>query len=452
MGLSRIFDISRRSLATYQKAMDITSHNVANASNEDYTRQRVKFATENPETTANFIWGTGVKLSDVERVRSSLIDAQLRNSYANYYNNEQESLLLSQVEQVFSEPSDLGISNIMTEFFNSWNKLSVSANSMSLRYEVVQSAQQLTDRIKLVYDNLNAISYDSMRNFSDKVDSVNSKLQQIQQLNVQVVEAAAVGLSANDIMDQRDKLIDELSQMANVSVITDSTGAANVSIGGIQALDASGYIEFETREINGSLTMVIKGTDTSVTLSGGELCGISTVYSKRVPEYLETLDEISNKLMETVNQIHSTGYTLEENPVSGLDFFESYSDGDLVINPDILNDAAKIAISKDGTEGNGELAADIANIATAKVLNGLTLGDNYSRMISKLGNDKQNADNISESTNLVIEQLEVQKGSISGVSLDEEMTNIIKFQRSYDASARLITVADEMLETIINMV
>ena len=452
MGLSRIFDISRRSLATYQKAMDVTSHNVANASNENYSRQRVSFTAENPEIGANFIWGSGVKIDEVQRVRSTLIDSQLRTAYGNANGNEQQSELLSQIEQVFSEPSELGISNMMTQFFNSWNELAVSPNSMALRYNVLQKSQQLTDRIQVVYDNLNTVSYDSMRNFTDKVNSVNTILKQIKELNVQVVNSSIIGVSASDVMDQRDALIDDLSKLVNINVIYDQKGSANISIGGLQSVDTAGYIEFETKEVNGTLTMVAKESGTNVKLTSGKLYGLSQVYSEKIPEYLSTIDAIANSIMDNVNNIHKSGYSLEDPPLTGTDFFESYSEGHLVINSTILNDATRLAVSADGSQGNGQIAADIAKLTNQKILNGITLNENFSRIVAKLGSDKQNADQLSESTNLIIEQLQVQKGAESGVSIDEEMTNIIRFQRSYDASARLIKIADQMLETLINMV
>ena len=452
MGLSRVFDISRRSLAAYQKAMDVTSHNVANVGNSSYSRQVTNFRTETPEINANFVWGTGVTIDKIERVRNEMVDSQIRTANGNYFSNYKEAELLSQVEQVFSEPSDLGISNMLTEFFNSWSELSVTPNSMALRYNVLQNAQQLSSKVQTIYDNLNDISYTALQDFGQKTEELNTKLRQIQQLNVQIVDAGAVGLSANDVKDQRDALIDELSEIANITVVRDSNDAVNVSIGGIQAVDAAGYIEFEAKEVSGRLTIVTKEGNAKVNLTGGELYGISNVYSERIPDYIATIDDISNKLVSEVNALHSTAYTYETPPQTGLNFFEGYSEGKLKINSSILDDATKIAISVDGTDGNGDVASSIASLSDKKVLNDITLHENYGRMIAKLGNDKQTADKFAETTELVIEQLGQQKEAVSGVSIDEEMTNIIKYQRSYQASARLITIADEMLETILSMV
>ena len=133
MGVSRIFDISVRSLAAYQRAMDVTAHNVANSSNPDYSRQQITFATAIPEKLQGFIWGSGVKIDNVLRVRDQLTDQQIRSNNQDYSNNNTRSTIQSQVEVLFSEPSDLGISTLMDTFFNSWSQLSVTPNSSALR-------------------------------------------------------------------------------------------------------------------------------------------------------------------------------------------------------------------------------------------------------------------------------------------------------------------------------
>jgi flagellar hook-associated protein 1 FlgK len=138
--------------------------------------------------------------------------------------------------------------------------------------------------------------------------------------------------------------------------------------------------------------------------------------------------------------------------MDGINFFDSYSGGVLTINQDILDDPANIAVSSDGTSGNGDIALAISDINNQSVLNGNTLIESYSGLISRLGTDIKTAADSADSTYLLLEQLQYERASISGVSIDEEMTNVIMYQKSYDASAKLVKVADEMLSTIINMV
>ncbi len=450
MSISRIFDISRRSMAAYQRALDATAHNIANASNPNYSRQRVSFSTEPPEILGGFIWGTGVKIDEILRVRDQLTDSQLRINNHKFYENSQRSSINGQIEVLFSEPSDTGISSLMESFFSSWNELSVTPNSSSLRNDVIHSAQQLASKVQSVYEGLDTIKGDLISDATSKVNELNSLLRKVQTLNARIFEQTTLGYSANDLMDTRDAAIDQISQLVNVNVTYDSSGSAVLSIGGAFAADKSNVIEFKLSDVGGNLTLTtLEGNIAS--LNGGELFALTDTYSKQLPKYQDKLDQLMNTLVDSVNSIHMTGYSL--NPAeTGIKFFEGYSNGVLKINDEILNDPNRIAVSGDGTEGNGDIAVLIAELSGKKLINGQTLGENYSGLVSDIGNSKMSADQMAESTALVIQQLEMQKASVSGVSIDEEMTNVLRFQRSYDASAKLIKVADEMLETLLTLV
>ena len=452
MALTRIFDISRRSLATYQNALNVSANNIANAANSEYSRQRVQISSETPERSANFLWGTGVKIDSIERVRDNLIDKQIINNQTTYYGNKRESVVLSQVEQIFSEPSDLGISSLMDQFFNSWNELAVSPNSIPLRNSVVNAAENLAAKVSGINEDLDTIQYDLFNEFQDSVNSLNYYLKEINQLNQQINQFGNGTSSSSDLLDKRDTMISELSKLANISVSYDNNNNAAISIGGVFAVDASIYNEFEVQNVNNELRLSPKGSGSSVNLKGGELYAITQSYSKKIPEYQNYIDTLFTQLVQSVNGIHSSGYSMESTPATGIDFFKEYKDGKLVINGEILADPKKIAVSADGNLGNSELAITLAELSSEKVINNSTFGEFYSSLISKVGNDKLSADRMSDAGQMVVEQLENQRASVSGVSVDEEMTEIIKFQRAYDASAKLIKIADEMLDTVMNLV
>jgi flagellar hook-associated protein 1 FlgK len=451
MGISRLFDIARRSMGVYQSALYVTSHNIANASNPAYSRQRVMLGTENPELNSGFVWGTGVKIDDIFRVRHQFADAQIRSNNQVFYNNSQRSTLLSQIEAVFTEPSDLGLGNIMDEFFNSWNELSVTPNSSTLRDNVIQSAKKLSGKIQSMSDDLNTLQSGIVQSFKDKIEEVNNHLKNIEMLNKQIFEFEAVGQNSNDLSDKRDQAIDELSRLVNINVTFDDQNTAMISIGGVYAVDKNYTAQFKADAKNGELIMKLSD-DAKVTLSSGELGALADVYGNKIPEYRTKLETIVSSLMENVNNIHKTGYSLGASPQTGINFFESFIGGKLVINSEILNDPNMIAVSSDGTNGNGDLALQISEISNQKLINGTTLTESYAGLVSGIGSDKISADNTMESADLILTQLEMEKASVSGVSLDEEMTNLLKYQRSYDASAKLIKVADEMLQTLLQLV
>jgi len=299
---------------------------------------------------------------------------------------------------------------------------------------------------------LNTLKGDIKQEFHQKVNSVNSILDQIHQINYEQFSNAYNGVPVNDLLDKRDALVDELSNLVNINVVYDNTNSAVISIGGALAVDRMHSSEFVAEEVNGKLNLKVKDGSYPIVLTGGELNALSQVYSKKIPAYQEKLDAVINKLIEAVNGEHANGYTITDPQETGLNFFEGYVNGELIINAELIDDPNKIAISLDGTEGNGEIALRIAQLTDAKLLDGNTLQESYSSMINGLGNDGMLQNNYTQANQMVLDELAQLRASQSGVSVDEEMTNVLKFQRTYEASAKLITVADEILQTILNMV
>lgn len=452
MGISRIFDISQRSLATYQQALDITSHNIANASNPDYSRQKAILTPEKSEYSGSLVFGTGVKLDLIQRERDSLIDSQIRSNNQKYSDNSKRSDILGQVEQLFGEPSDLGLSNTMTTFFNSWSEASVNPTSSSLRFNVLRSAENLSNKVKDIYDGLSDIKTSLMSDAKSIITSINDYLKEIQSLNKQIFEVTLKSQQPNDLLDQRDLVIDKLSKLININVTTDSSNSSIVSVGGMFAADKTTAKEFQLSESNGKLVITSGSDSFPLNVTSGELFAVTDIYSKSIPDYVEKIDSVITTLADSVNQLHASGFTMASPAETGVKFFESYTDGTLTINQDILQDPNKIALSKDGTVGNGDIATRIADLINSKLLNGTTLADNYGSLISEIGSQKQSSDQMAQSNQLILQQLDQQKAAVSGVSIDEEMANVIIYQRSYQASARMIKIADEMLQTILNMV
>ncbi len=451
MALSRLFDISRRSMATYQHSIDVASNNIANAGNKDYTRQRAVISTEKTQQYAGITWGSGVKLDDIERLRSSLTERQIISNNQRHSYNERSSVLLGQIEEIYSEPSELGISNLMGQFFSSWSELSANPTSTALRGNVVYSAQNLSYKVEEVNESLKGIKTSISYEFDDKVREVNNMLKSIQSINRQISESKAIGNNANDLMDRRDILVNDLSKLTNITVNYEADETVNISIGGVFAVDKGSYTTFRATTTEDTLTMTSEGGD-EVKINNGEMGALVDTYSNKIPSYKEQLDSIITQLVTSVNDIHNTGMTIDDPPQPGLDFFEAYDGNKLKIKDEILNDYNKIAVSSDGTSGNGDIAIKIFEVGENNVLNGSTLIDTYSTLISEVGSHKQNADRMEESGSIVLQQLQNQRDSLSAVSVDEEMMDVMKFQKAYEASAKLVRMADDMLETLMQMV
>ena len=452
MALSSLFQISTSSLFAHQKALAVTASNIANANNPAYTRQVVMFGTAPPDHRAYFSFGSGVNVDKVLRVRNNVTDTQIRNNNQKFYDAEKQTAVLKQVETLFSEPSDYGLSSLMTKFFNSWDELAVDPHSTALRTTVAQSAQNLSEKITGIHKGITQTKLDVKNEAKDTVDKINIIVEQLHTVNSQIYEAHVIGSFDNDLLDKRDALLDELSQYSNINVSIDENEVANVSIGGVFAVDGLHHIKFDLKQSGDKLVLQTNGEEIKTNIQGGSLNALFEMYNTQLPDKLNKLDELSTTIMENVNEIHSKGYTITEPPQTGVNFFTSYKNGVLEINQDILDDPFNIAISADGTNGNNELALQIAALKEDKILNGRTLADNYSDFVSGVANKIRLEEQNQESYGLVLHQLNQQKAEYSGVSTDEEMVNIVEYQKSYDAAAKLIRVADDLLETIINMV
>ena len=206
--LTKIFDISSRSLAVYRRALEVTSHNIVNSANENYSRQRIMLETETSNLTAGIVWGNGVKIDTVQRMRDKLVDAHIIGTNQKYSDSNRQSQLIGQVEDLFSEPSDLGVSNLMTTFFNSFNELAVTPNSLPLRTNVLNAANNLSAKVTSINQSLTSLKGDIRQEFQQKTNEVNSILKQIHQINYEQFSNAYNGVPVNDLLDQRDALVD----------------------------------------------------------------------------------------------------------------------------------------------------------------------------------------------------------------------------------------------------
>lgn len=452
MGLNSVFSIARSSLFAHQQALAVTSANLANANNPAYSRQVALFGTLSPDNRASFSFGTGVAVEDVLRIRNSVTDNQIRANNHSFYESQKKATVLREIESLFSEPSEYGLSNLITEFFNSFDELALDPLSSSLRTSVVQAAQMMSEKISSVRNGISKTQHETINEASDIADKINGIVKQLNTVNKQIYDASVVGNSVNDLADMRDALLEELSEYVNINVSIDENQVANVSIGGTFAVDGLHYKQFEIKKEDGQLMLISDEDDSIVRLSGGSLNGLLDLHNSVLPKQIEALDELAMTIMENVNAIHSTGYSITDPQVTGVNFFTNYEAGKLEINQDIIEDPFLLAISGDGADGDNSIALKLAELKNQDILNGKTISENYSDFISKVANEINLQEQNAESYAIVLDQLHQTKMEYSGVSTDEEMMNVMKYQRSYDAAAKLITVADELIQTLLTLV
>ncbi len=453
-GLSMILETARRALLSQQIGINVTSHNIANASTAGYSRQRVNFSPTPALWERYGYLGTGVQAESVGRLRDSFLDGQIRSTNGAMNSAVTQQSILSQVEASFNEPSDAGLSAMMTQFFNSWQTLATHPEDSSARNGVVQQGVLLAQGFQRLHNELDQTHLAINDDVSVKIDSINQLTSQISDLNKRIINAAASGGEPSDLEDERDRKLDDLSKLANITFSKDSSGSITVSIGGMTVASRAGSVDIAAREAGGQLQIVTAKDNLQLNVTGGELGGDLKLYNTTLPGYLSKLDELANALINRVNALHSAGYGLGTPPSTGVNFFAGSSAADMSVDPAIQADATLIAASQDGTPGDNSVALAIANVPNDKVLNGntLTVSQFYNGLASSVGSDINAVQSTADAQQLVLSQLENQRTSVSGVSLDEEMTSLIQYQRAYDAAARLVNTANEMFQTVLDMV
>jgi len=388
MSINKLFDISRRSLLTYQAALNATSNNISNASNPDYSRQRVILGAERPEYTANLSFGSGVKIEDIRRVRDTIIDTQIWSFNSKESFAGKQASTLSKLEALLSEPSELGLSNLTAQFFNSWDKLAVDPSSTALRNNVLNTAQNLSGKLENVYEGYTQVKDDLKLETAQTVESINSYLQQIHTLNKEIYAVKAGGNTPNDLLDQRGAIINELSSLANLNVTYNQDDTVSISIGGVYAVDRLHSQTFRVEEDSkGKLNVMTEDGGSKMALNSGELSANLTIYNKVIPEYQQKLNTIGQAIYDSVNSVHATGQTNTTPTQTGINFFSSFSNGVLVVNENIIDDPNLIAASANGDDGNNETALQIAALQEALLINGDTISNTYSNFVNQIAND-----------------------------------------------------------------
>jgi len=454
-------EIARRALFANQRAQENVSHNIANANTPGYSRQRVvlesTYASAFSTTPGMGQVGTGVRVADVTRIRDAFTDMQYRNENAGLGQWEVQRDILSQVESIFNEPSDIGISSVLSQFWQSLETLAENAGSAETRETVKERALSLADTINHTALSLNQILDDIKYRLGVKVEEVNTIARQIAELNGQIQTMEITGITASDLRDKRDLLLDELSKIVQIDTSQDEQGLFSVNIGGSILIKGTDYDTFTLDKTQALPQVKWQTYNTPVNMKKGELQGLLDLYAK-VTGYRTDLETFAHSLADRFNEIHRQGWDLD-GANTNIDFFvdpANLSSNELIaVNPDIIKNTNLIAAAGDpyGGKGDNRNALRLAEIKSLSIDGGFgpTFDDYYGSLISRLGIDSQEAQRMMDSQQYMVSQLDYRRQEISGVSLDEEMTKMIIYQHAYTAAARLITTLDEMMGVVLSM-
>jgi flagellar hook-associated protein 1 FlgK len=449
-------EIGKSALLAEQLMLNITGNNIANVNTPGYSRQRPILSTNLSLKLPFGMVGTGVDAIGVQQYRSVFVDQQYRVENQKLGKLSLMNQSWQQVESIFTEPQDTSLSANLDQFWTSWQDLANDPTSDAARTAVREQGSILVNSFHHLSQQLSDFRKSLDTDITSLVDQVNSMSTELAQLNQSISSAELGGTKANDLRDKRDYIIDQLSQLVDVSVTEKPTGDVTVYLGSMALVDGSSHLDLATRVENEDSivkhVVFLKGTGTNLENTGGKLEGLIEARDIVAVDQQNKLDILANGLAKAVNQVHNAGYGA--NGTTGIDFFSSETTGaaDIELDGRILQDTGLIAAGGINSSGDNSVALAIAGLKDQSTLKGgqSTFNDYYNSIIGEIGLKSKESDDLQKNQEALLAQLDNSKQSVEGVSLDEEMANMIQYQHAYEAAARLISTMDSILDTLIN--
>lgn len=501
-------EISRRGMTAQQSALYVTGQNVSNASTPGYTRQRVNFQQTAPYPSmglnAPFIagqLGTGVEAGSIQRIRESFLDIQYRteNSKLGYWQSRSDSL--NKMESILNETTDSGLSNSINQFWASLQDLATDPTNSGSRSVVRQRGEAVADTFNYLSNSLKTVQQGQKDQIDVTVKQANSLLNQLNNINQQIGAVEPNGYLPNDLYDERDRLIDELSSIVNIRVEYDKPGGnANSNAEGkasIKLIDDAGSelgvllapsgcnelkVNYDGADLSvKTISIGGKSLDFSNMNSNGKLKSLIESYGYdsngqakgTYPDMLNELDNLAYTFATEFNTVHKSGMSpneVDSKTNEDIPFFADTNNADITDKKGFasrmqlaqqIKDSLDNIATADGSDplnGNKGDSTNVKKLANV-IKSSFDYGSNsqqadflgyFQNVIGKMAVLSQEATRMTTNSTALQQSVDQKRQSISSVSLDEEMTNMIQFQQAYNASARMINIQDELLDKIIN--
>lgn len=450
-GLANLTEMGKQGMLYAQASIQTTGKNIANVNTIGYSRQRLDINPVLPEIFSGFSLGSAINGDTLRRIREDFNDRQFwgQNSLKAQYSSEET--LLRHMEGILPASNDVGLRAMLDEFWVAWNNLANDPEGTTVRTGVRDTAEILTQTFNRIHREYRNLQTNIGSDISGAVNDINNLTKQIAELN-------RLNPGNNfDLDDQRDRLIDRLSTLADITVRKDGD-SVSINVGGL--LLVGGRTSYKLEVVKtldsqgvGQIQINLAGSDQQVNILSGELGAMLKVYNKDIPSALNQLDLLALTIIEQVNAVHQTGFNLDG--ITGINFFDDSAIGaaNMRVDSAIVSNPFFIASSDTlGESGNSEIAKAISALSDAALIGNQTINENYRSLISTVGNRIREANFLRSSQDKVVDHLVLQRQAVSGVSIEEEMTRLVKLEQAFAAAAKLVTTADELTRTLLQMI
>jgi flagellar hook-associated protein 1 FlgK len=423
------------SLQAQRVAMDIAGQNIANVNTPGYTRQRVHLSS-----------GLGVDVSAIQRLQSGVLGDRARTEGARLGDLTVTSTVLNELEQVFTEPSASGLASKLDAFWSGFSDVARNPNNAAARIQVVEQAGVLTSWLNDAAQRLTGISTDYKTSLSNLVTSANSYAQEIADLNIAISQSVQGSSDTNSLLDQRSYAATQLSNAVGGTFTVDDANIMRVSLGGNTFVGSSNYAALQVDTTAGTTTVQWASNDSTAAITSGTANGYLETINTVIPAWTASLDAVAAALVSKVNTAQAAGYDLDG--IAGAAMFTGTTAATIAV---AISDGADIAASANAPTG---LVASLngSNADTMSALGTVSGGPDglYQNLVVSLGYSTQAANQSAQTQDSFNSSIMGQIDSESGVNIDEEMANLLTYQRAYEAAARVLTAIDEALATLIN--
>lgn len=455
MSLTSSLQIAIGSMLANQGAIAVVTNNIANANTPGYTREVATLVEAPADTVGDLQFGTGVVLQGIQSIRDNILQLRLNQETPTQSQLTTLSQGLNQVQTLFNEPAGTGLQSALSAFFGSFQQLSSDPANLGLRQSVISAGQTLATGFHQSASALITQQQDADQGVTQTVQQINTLTTQIAQLNSQISQTAGEGLNTNTLQDQQNELINQVSQLVEVQTIPANNNSITVTTAnGAQLVvgNQSFNLQTQTNAATGFQDVFSQGSDITSAIQSGTLGADIQLRDQQIPSILNNLDTLANGIATAVNTQSAAGFDL--NGAAGGNFFvpPAAVAGSALNLSVAITDPSKIAASADGTPGNNANATALANLQNANIVGGQNPLTYYSNLVFQVGNSAATVSGQLTGENLLVQQIQDQIGSVSGVSIDEEGAHLIQYQSAFTAAAQVAGIVNTLFQTTINMV
>ena len=463
-GLSSALNIGTTGLNSNQKGIEVSGNNVANANTPGYSKQTLELSSTPTLQFNGQMIGQGAVASSISREGNSFVSKQLISKYADYGETEAKSIPLTELERIVGI-GEASIASDISQLFDAWQELSTNPSGSLQRQQVMQMGDDLAINFQGMINDLNEAQAGINESLEGTTTDLNRQLEGIADLNVQIVSAESTGISANALRDQRDLLLQQVSESAGITYFEEANGMVSVQLpSGLPLVTADVASNLSTNWASGSLQLTLDSGATATTLEsndfGGEVHGLLDLRDNYIPSLKNELDLLAYELAEAINGTHTSG--VDANGNSGVDFFNYSSTGPdpwsgaaatLSMNLTTTSQVAAGTIGNPNNQpGDNSNTLNMVALQDQALVNGTsTFTEYYAKTAAAVGLEV-NQNNLSlASADDALVQMQNMRDSIAGVSIDEEMLLLTQYQTGYEAAAKYLSTVDEMLDTLMRM-